>query len=479
MIGFDDAVALYGSAVDSHAATVLVGAGLSQGAGYPGWGALLGPFFAEFETGADDAVELPLLAQYVAAAHGRERLVRHVVEVVDRIDATPTVDHHLVVQLPVDEVWTTNYDPMLETADPSMAVVGVDDDFVSGDLGRRRLNKMHGSIPRGATKPTGGVDEIVITRDDYDEYSRRHPRAWQLLRAQFLTKSFLFLGFSMSDPNFDEVFKLVRLATPQKYMDHVALLRRGSTSPAWFAATCSDLERIGVHVLEIGDFAEITDFLRSVIARTRPIRLYVSGSYPTAAGDGHSLDVDGSYPTSATSDGELDTIATALGRALAIHRIRVAAGSELCARVGYASSDASGPDYDPDVAWVLRRYKDEPVTPPSLRKGVLRFIGTNPSEMRDAAFEHIRAIAVLGGGPGTRAEVGRARDLGMGVVPLAVSGGTAFAVWSEMTETLKSHTLGGVPIDPEVFAMLNDPAAGIGAAVTLIRQALYLDQATP
>ncbi len=293
--------------------------------------------------------------------------------------------------------------------------------------------------------------------------------------AQFLTKTFLFLGFSLTDPNFDAVFKLVRLATPERYIDHIALLRRADTPAIIWEARCNDLRRSGVHVVEINDFAEITTFLRALVVRTRPIRLYVSGSYPNSGGDGVSIGSDDHYPTG-PEDERLTDLAERLGRALAPHRIRLAAGSTLAATVGYALAEAAGEDYEPDQTWVLRRRKREPVTPPNTRLGILRFIGSDPGELRDRAFEHIRAVAVLGGGDGTRNEVERARQLGMGVVPLAITGGTAFDIWTEMNRGLTAHSLGGAPIDADQFADLNasDPDDAIAAAGELIRAAMFL-----
>jgi SIR2-like protein/SLOG family protein len=475
-VDIDVAVQQFAAAIERHAATVLIGAGLSRGAGYPDWMHLLAPFFAEFDINADDFDDLPLLAQYVVNRDAsRERLIGHVVDEINRVNPIPTENHRLVVELPIDEIWTTNYDPTIETADETLSVVELDVDFVRPDIAKRRLHKMHGSIRPGEDMPVGGVDGIVLTRDDYDRYEGEHPRAWQLLRAQFLTKSFLFIGFSMTDPNFDAVFKLVRTATPDRFMDHYALLGRGDLTQPLFESKCADLERSGVHVVEINNYAEITELLRALIVRTRPVRLYVSGSYPESGGDGTTLDEDGKYPTG-TEDTRLVGIARLLGTKLAAHGVRVAAGSELSAEVGYAIADASGVSYDADQAWVLRRRKDEPTSPPCMRKGTIKFIGSDPGELRDEAFSHIRGLAVLGGGEGTRREIAIARSKEMGIVPLAITGGTAHQTWEAMVADLGSHTLGGRPIAPEVFVTLNhsDPDCATDAAVSLILQAMFL-----
>jgi len=102
-VDLETAVELAGAAIDRNAATVLVGAGLSQAAGYPGWSSLLEPFLAEFDLNEEEFHDLPMLAQFVAAQEGgRRRLVEHVSTAINTItnDATtqPTVDHRLLVE---------------------------------------------------------------------------------------------------------------------------------------------------------------------------------------------------------------------------------------------------------------------------------------------------------------------------------------------------------------------------------------------
>lgn len=480
---FDAALDAYGAAAEANAATVLVGAGLSRGAGYPSWATLLEPFYAEFGL-ADDYHDLPRLAQFVINADGgdRTRLIDHVVAQLNAVDAAPTINHRLLAELPIPEFWTTNYDPLAETSADDATVIETDDDFVRQPGGSRRVNKMHGSIRPGHTEPVGGPDALVISSDDYDHYATRHPRAWRLLQAQFLTKSFLFLGFSMTDPNFDAVFRLVRTATPDHYMSHYALLPAPTGADRRrFAAITVDLERSGIHVIEIDDFDQITDFLTRLVARTRPLRLYIAGSPPATGADGTTLDASGNYPAADELPAGLADLATRLGNRLASAGIRVATGSALGAACGYGLLDALD-DYDPDRMWLLRRRRDADITAPRRRQGTIKFIGTDPNELRDQAFQDVRSTIVLGGGHGTAQEVALARERGMGVVPLALSGGTALDLWTDMGNQLVNHTLGGRPIDATTFEQLNDTNQDVAldAAVSLITQALFLpDASTP
>jgi hypothetical protein len=472
----EEFIAGYGAAVDSRNATILIGAGMSLAAGYPDWSALLAGLRAGL--GLDDAFDdLPLLAQYAENTDGgRAALVAEICAQLGSITPVPTENHHLIAQLPLQEMWTTNFDPLVEAACPDAAVVELDDDFIEADGARRRLYKMHGSIPPGATEPVGGEANLVISRDDFDRYIQNHPRFWQLLQAQMLTKSFLFVGFSLSDPNFDAVLKLVRMTHAARHVTHYSVLRRPRDGADGFDHRARDLRRSGVEVVEVTEHSETTTLLRRLVARTRPARLLVSGSQPGGGGTGTGVGEDGQYPASADLDDHLRELAVTLGRDLADEGVSLTTANFLGATVGYAMLDALGDAYEPERLKLVRRHKDEPVGAPNQRSGTIVFVGKDPDQLRAHLYTDVRAVLVMGGNQGARNEVEWATENGVGVVPLAAAGGTAREIWDQMRPEVGSLFLGGQPVDPNQFEALgsDEPAHALAAAVALIRQAMYL-----
>jgi hypothetical protein len=481
-----DLIEAYGSAIEQRRATVLVGAGLSFDGGYPSWGGLLKTF--RDALGLDESfTDLPMLAQHYINrdAGGRTELVGEVCKVIGAVVPQPAENHRLLDQLPVDEIWTTNYDPLIEMAVEGSIAVEVDEDLTTLDASAPRIYKMHGSIHAGGTEPVGGVGRLVISRDDFDQYEVRHPRFWRLLHAQFLTRSFLYLGFSLSDPNFEAVLRLVRLTTPDQQMAHYAIVCREETDGVEFDLRSRDLLNAGVNVIEVRDYSEVTDLLRRLVARTRPSRLFISGSEPVrtepaAAPVGSEAMPVGPadpYPASPELSDELRDIAVRLGRGLAAGGISVTTANMLGATAGYALLDALV-DYDPGRMMLIRRHKQKEMDPPNTRRGLVTFTGEDPSSMRGEIFEQVRAIMVIGGGGGTLDEVGRAEAAGMGVVPIGCSGGTAHLIWAAASADLDRRQLGGRSIDPATYAALgaDDLNAVVAAAVKLVRQAMYLPE---
>lgn len=198
----------------SHGQLVLfVGAGVSRGAGLPDWESLLGQLARRL--GLDDATRaaydaLPALdkAQYIAertrSPAGGPTVGQHVSALL-RAHAHHGLGHALLADLPVNEVITTNYDTLFETAvngtqRPEVRVLP----YTPAGTGSRWLLKMHGCV----THP----EDIVLTREDYIRYVERNAALAGIVQAMLMTKKLLFVGFSFSDDNFHRIVDAVRRA---------------------------------------------------------------------------------------------------------------------------------------------------------------------------------------------------------------------------------------------------------------------------
>ena len=67
----------------------------------------------------------------------------------------------------------------------------------------RHLIKLHGSIDQPET--------IVLTRTDYARARADRKEMFNFLRSQMIETAFLFVGFSLSDPNFNLLHDDIRL----------------------------------------------------------------------------------------------------------------------------------------------------------------------------------------------------------------------------------------------------------------------------
>ena len=185
-------------------AVLFCGAGVSQGR-YPTWDQLLRELAAEAGLPAAEVDPLDLPQWYVEA-RGRAALEGHLVRIFDA-PAEPTQLQRILARFPWDVVFTTNYDRLLERA---LAAQGREVDVVVEDTqvgrvaerSRTTLVKMHGCVSR--------PHSLVVSREDYDAYDLRHPATITYLQSLLSTRTFLFVGFSLRDPNFRNIYRIVQ-----------------------------------------------------------------------------------------------------------------------------------------------------------------------------------------------------------------------------------------------------------------------------
>ena len=105
--------------------------------------------------------------------------------------------HRMLLTLPWSDVFTTNYDTLIERTLPEVwkrrYEVVVDPLDLPGHL-RPRVIKLHGSFP--AHRP------YIITEEDYRTYPSRFAPFVNTVQQALIENVFLLLGFSGDDPNF-------------------------------------------------------------------------------------------------------------------------------------------------------------------------------------------------------------------------------------------------------------------------------------
>jgi hypothetical protein len=188
----------------SGRAAVMVGAGFSKNAwaGFPDWNQL-GDLFYEKAYGvkpnaqAQKYQNVLRLAEEVQAAIGRPALESLLRSSIPDLNVEPSELHVTLLGLPWVDVFTTNYDTLLERASAEVVnrryepVVNKDDISYAD---RPRIIKLHGSFP--SERP------FIITEEDYRRYPYDFAPFVNTVRQAMLENTFCLIGFSGDDPNF-------------------------------------------------------------------------------------------------------------------------------------------------------------------------------------------------------------------------------------------------------------------------------------
>ena len=140
---------------------------------------------------------------------------------------------------------------------------------------------MHGDIDR--------PNDAVVTRDDYERYATERGAFVTALAGDLVSKTFLFLGFSFTDPNLDQILSRVRISFTNNQRRHFAIFkersRAGTETDEQYAHAkarqlhvIEDLKRFNIRVLLVHDYGEITVILRELERRYRRRTVFVSSS---------------------------------------------------------------------------------------------------------------------------------------------------------------------------------------------------------
>ncbi len=224
---------------------LFVGAGLSMGAGLPGWIGLVRPLAQAigYPLPEDKFITTDHLlsaAQFYEDKHGRNSLIRYLIDKLD-LRVQPTTVHQLIASLPVQIIFTTNYDNLIERAldeagkranvvvsEPELA-------FWSEDC--VQVVKLCGSL--------GRPESICIAQGDFNTYFATHSQLAQTLRTILQTKTALFLGYGLHDPFFNQIW------------DHIGLdfgrVRRHGHAVLFDADSFEtvNFERCSIHVVNL------------------------------------------------------------------------------------------------------------------------------------------------------------------------------------------------------------------------------------
>lgn len=270
----------------NHNAAVFVGAGLSMSSGYVDWKGLLKEIISDLKLDPDKETDLVTIAQYHCNSAGTRGRLSQVIFDKFREVKRPTQNHEILARLPLQTYWTTNYDRLLETALADAKKVA-DVKYTQKQLAVTRLDrdvyvyKMHGDIEH--------PHEAVLSRDDYESYGSKMSSFVSALRGDLIEKTFLFLGFSFTDPNIDYILSRVRVEYGTDQRHHYCVQRRVSQEPGeadidfrhrelkqeYFIA---DLKRFGVQTVLVKDYGDITRLLERIASNYKRASIFISGA---------------------------------------------------------------------------------------------------------------------------------------------------------------------------------------------------------
>ena len=190
-----------------NGASIMIGSGFSKNAiairpnagQMPTWGNVTDHLHQELYPNGDDGYrgEELRIAQEYRAAFGRTALHDTLQRLIRDIEFRPSLLHRRMLQLPWQDIYTTNWDTLLErTRSPALerhysVVTRVEEIPIAK---RPRIIKLHGSLP--AQFP------LIVTEEDYRTYPTKFAPFVNTVQQAMMETVLCLIGFSGDDPNF-------------------------------------------------------------------------------------------------------------------------------------------------------------------------------------------------------------------------------------------------------------------------------------
>jgi len=132
-----------------------------------------------------------------------------------------TTFHREIATIPfVEEIFTTNWDDLFETECGALPVV-TPEDFVLWEMPGRKVFKIHGSVT--------SLGSLVLTTQDYERSYQQLESGLigSRLKLALATRTVLFCGYSLSDPDFVRLY-------------HIVCREMGTAKPAIYVVTLDE-----------------------------------------------------------------------------------------------------------------------------------------------------------------------------------------------------------------------------------------------
>ena len=198
---------------------IFAGAGTSVDAGIPLWNTLIDKLTEVLpdEVKHNNRSDNLKLAELFREVSDDKDYYESIESVLFKDATSPNVIHDTILSLQPCNIITTNYDTLFEDAalknNRQYFVVATDSDLPRNH-GEKLIVKMHGDLKH---------HNIILTENDYYDYSRKFPLIRSFVISQFVSKVVLFVGFSFNDPNLKFILREIQ-SDLGRDMQHAYLL---------------------------------------------------------------------------------------------------------------------------------------------------------------------------------------------------------------------------------------------------------------
>ena len=254
-----------------------IGAGFSKDCGLADWEGLITPLIKNIGLTPTKGADFIQYAQYVAnQENGRKNINNAIKSSFSKGNLCN--NQRSLAKLNISEVWTTNYDSMIEKGFDEVGkkyrVKSEETDLALKDeYGTIPIYKIHGNWKN--------PEHCILTQTDYEDYSKTRKNFINALKTSLLQKTFIFMGFSFKDPDIKYVLAEIRQSLPEGTMpEHYWIVKKDNKNSLEYAHNVKNLEiNYKIKAIEIDNYEDIPKLLDELRYYANRKNIFISGAY--------------------------------------------------------------------------------------------------------------------------------------------------------------------------------------------------------
>lgn len=213
------------------------------------------------------------VAKYYELNFGREKLVNNVIKMLNKSSNSKHISK--LIQLPILEFWTTNFDTIIE--DMIISKYGKAN-VVYNKHNLFQINEEHTIYKMNGTIKDS--HSLILTTDDYSQYFKTQEPLVNCLKNKLITKSFLFVGYSFNDNLILKCLDDINNANlPQSHYHYRFVKYNIEKEPLLLNEQKYFENTYKIKTIYVNDYNEIDDIIDYIKSKLDLKNVFISGSF--------------------------------------------------------------------------------------------------------------------------------------------------------------------------------------------------------
>lgn len=186
-----------------------------------------------------------------------------------------------IVNLNINQIWTTNFDCIIEnTINRKMGflptIIKESADLLTENLNNQYIvYKLNGCVSKS--------DTMVLTKTDFYDYFKKQRLMFEMLKRQLVLDTFLFIGYSFSDDLVLNALREIKEVFPNKGKTHYRfILEKGNEVSRQEYNLYEEKyfwDKYNIRTIHINDYSDIDTYLKKIYERFCNHNVLIAGSF--------------------------------------------------------------------------------------------------------------------------------------------------------------------------------------------------------